>query len=123
MSDADIPEPQARAIWPPVPGLFRLPLVKRGWGVPCRILWTADGWQADIDGTLYPSHADPAQAAHVARIWHYGAFVTASEYGWLLAVKDHARARDPDHPAVRPLQAMDPRTLKPIQPRRTPTQC
>jgi hypothetical protein len=120
MSAPSTERPQARAVWPPHPDLFHLRLVKHGWPVPARILCTDDGWQAEVDGVLYPPHPDPAYAPMVAELWHRGQFITELEYRWRSALRDHARTHDSAHPSVNPRKAVDVRRLKPLQPRRTP---
>jgi hypothetical protein len=106
---------QRRQVWPPEAGFFRLRLVRKGWAVPCQIVCTDDElWQATIDGEALTAHADPAHAPRVADIWHGGHRIDEAEYLWCLAVKEHAAAHDPDHPALNPRQAISPMRLKPL---------
>ena len=105
---------QQRPVWPPQEGFFHMRLVRKGWPVPCRILCTDAGWQAIIDGEEFPAHADPAHADGVARIWHSGTIVEEGDYCWRLAVKAHAAAHEPDHPALHPRTAIHPLRLKPL---------
>lgn len=109
---------QRRLIWPPEPGFFRLRLVKRGWPVPCQII-LRDGplWQAERDGVLAAPHPDPAIAEYVADIWTGGSKVDEFEYRWLIALKAHCLAHEPDHPAVNPRRPIDHRLLAPLIPR------
>jgi hypothetical protein len=108
---------QRRAVWPPEPGLFRLRLVRGGWGVPCAIAVTIDGWQAEIDGIAYPPDPDPARAIGVERIWTGAEIIDQSEHDWLIEMKAWALAHEPDHPAANPLQAINPSELRPLIPR------
>lgn len=106
---------QARAVWPPSVGLFRLRLTKGGWPVPCVIARTEQGaWYATIDGFTHPAHDDPAQAEGVSDVWTYGQIVTRAEYEWALAMKDHAAAHDPDHPCLNPRRAIERLWLRPL---------
>jgi hypothetical protein len=101
-------------IWPPEPGPFSLRLVKGGWRVPARIVRDAeDRWHAEVDGEAHAADADPAQAVMVATLWHVGIKIDEQTYDWLLAMKAHALAREPDHPCLHPRKPIDPRLLKP----------
>jgi hypothetical protein len=108
---------QVRPVWPPAPGLFALALVRGGWEVPCQIRHGPAGWQAEINGELFPPHPEPAHAEGVSRIWHSARFIDQSEYRWRTAVRDQARATDPAHPSAQPKRRMLPMLLAPIQPR------
>lgn len=108
---------QARSIWPPSVGTFRLRLVKGGWAVPAQIVETAAGWCAIIDEIALPPHPDPAQADGVERVWTGGTMIDQSEYDWLIALKAAAKQTAPDHPAVNPRKPIDHMLLKPILPR------
>lgn len=114
------PKPTARAVWPPEPGFFALKLVRNGWLVPARIGFDGVRWHAEIDGTIHPAHTDPALAPEVARIWTSGARVDEADYRWRFAVKAHALAHDPAHPALCPDKAMNPNTLRPLPARTRP---
>jgi hypothetical protein len=124
------PDPtKPRAVWPPEPGAFKLRLVPRGWQVPARIVResspgvvTGAGepvllWHAVIDGIARHPNIDPANAEDVARIWHGGERIDETEYRWLVATGDWARAHDPRHPAANPLYPIDPSRLRPLKPR------
>jgi hypothetical protein len=108
---------QRRVVWPPEPGLFRLRLVRGGWGVPARIAVTIDGWRAEIDGIAYPPDPDPARAPGVERIWVSAEIIDQLEYQWLVEMREWALAHDPDHPAANPQRAINPAELRPILPR------
>jgi hypothetical protein len=106
---------QARAIWPPTTGMFRLRLVRGAWAVPCLIARTDEGdWYAEVDGCTHHPHADPAYAEGVSDIWTYGEIIDQPTYTWLLAMKDHAAAHDPDHPCLHPRRAIDRHRLQPV---------
>jgi hypothetical protein len=106
---------QRRTIWPPEAGTFALRLVKNGWRVPARIVLDDDDrWYAEIDGAPFAAHPDPVHAPMVDVIWHGGIRIDEQTYQWLLAVKAHAQAHEPDHPALHPRKAIDPRLLKPL---------
>jgi hypothetical protein len=113
---------QARRVWPPEPGYFRLRLVKGGWPVGARIGKTEDGlWQAEVDGKLHHPNWNPAYARMVSDIWHYGERIDQATYQRLIDQAAHARAHDPGHPAADPYTPIDRAKLKPIQPKiRTP---
>lgn len=105
---------QRRAVWPPQPGFFAFQLVKRGWRVPARILFADGLWRAELDGKLCDAHPDPIYADYVARIWQAGIKIDEQTYHWLLAMKAHARAHEPDHPAANPREAIDHGLLRPL---------
>jgi hypothetical protein len=113
---------QARAVWPPEQGYFRLRLARGAWEVPCRIVRTEDGeWFAEIDGCAHASNPDPALAEGISIVWTYGFRTDEADFRWRLAVKAHAAAHgSPDHPALNPRRAISLMRLSPIQPR-TPT--
>lgn len=105
-------------------GYFRMPLVRGGWKVPCRIaLHAADGclpvvWTATVDGVETSAH-DPVHAG-VDRIWHYADRIDAFEYLELLALKDRCRVNDHGHPCLHPREKIDALKVRPVLPRRTP---
>jgi len=107
---------QARSIWPPSPGTFRLRLVKGGWAVPAQIVETAAGWCAIIDEIALPPNPDPAQAEGVERVWTSGHKIDEAEYRYLTAVKEYAAKHAPDHPALNPRKPIDHMLLRPILP-------
>jgi hypothetical protein len=112
---------QARPVWPPEPGFFKLRLCAGGWHVPALIRRRDDGtWQAVIDTDPLAPSADPATAPGVARIWHGGVRIGQPEYDWLLAIREHAHAHDPEHPAAQPRRPIHPMRLKPFHATRTP---
>lgn len=110
---------QARAIWPPSPGLFSLRLKRHAWAVPACIVHDkpSDQWHAEIDGEAYETHSDPTLAPMIDVVWHGGRKIDQAEYDWLFALKDWARANNPDHPCLWPRRAIDPRVLRPLIPR------
>jgi hypothetical protein len=116
MPSARHAESQRRLIWPPSPGYFRLALVRGGWRVPCRIISGEAGWHAEINGEIFPPHPDPVQARRVDAVWHGGIMINESDFLWLESVRAWALAHEPEHPAARPLKAIDPRRLIPIMP-------
>jgi len=105
----------ARPVWPPSTGFFRLRLAKGAWAVPARICCEDGVWCAIIDGKEFPGHADPAHAEGVERIWTSAERIEAHDYRWLLAVKEHAQAHDPDHPCLHPRKPIRVGLLRPIQ--------
>lgn len=115
MSRARHAADQARTVWPPAPGLFRLRLTKGGWGVPCRIACTDQGeWFAEVDGCTHRAHPNPALAEGVSDIWTFGEIINRTTFEWLFAMKDHAAAHDPDHPCLNPRRAIDKLRLRPL---------
>jgi hypothetical protein len=91
-------------------------LVAKGWPVPAAITLSEHGkWQAVIDGEPGPESADPITAG-VDRIWHSGVQIPEHEYQYLLAVKAHALAHEPDHPAANPRKPITTALLRPIHP-------
>lgn len=105
---------QARSIWPPSVGYFRMSLVRKGWAVPCMISIVNGQWQATVDGKELPPDADPALAERVSDIWHSGHFIDRSEYLWRLAIKEHSERSDPDHPSLHPMKPISLNRLKPL---------
>lgn len=105
---------QRRVIWPPEAGYFALALVRGGWRVPARIVRDDNGWSAEVDSEMQLGHPDPALATMLANVWHGGMKISEADYRWLLAIKDHARQHDPDHPCLSPRKKIDPRRLKPF---------
>jgi hypothetical protein len=107
---------QARAIWPPSPGLFSVSFTRGAWKVPARIVLTGGLWYAEIDEEEYEAHSDPALAPRVGFVWHRGVRIDQVAYDWLLVLKDWARANYPDHPCLSPYEAIDPNKLRPMLP-------
>lgn len=108
---------QHRTIWPPEAGtLFAFRLVKDGWRVPGRIICDDEGrWHAEIDGTAYPAHADPALAPMVDALWHGGIKIPQADFDWLIEIREFARKYDPDHPSLHPRDPISPRSLRPME--------
>jgi len=105
---------QARAIWPPMPGFFRLRLTRGGWPVPCRIVQSGEGWHAEVDGRVYDPHPDPAYAARVADVWTGGIKIAEWEWHWCVAVRQDALDRgETEHPALNPTRPMSPMLIRP----------
>ena len=118
---------QRRLVWPPDPGFFRMPLVRGGWPVPCRIMhelmpdptqtsMKLRMWRAIIDEEALDPALDALTAIGVARIWHNAEIVGQADYEWRCALKNEKRVSDPDHPCLHPGRVMNPRTLKPLTP-------
>jgi hypothetical protein len=105
-----------RSAWPPIPGCFRIRLVRGGWAVPARIEHDGALWRVTIDGTASEA-ADPVHAG-AERVWHYGKAIEDWEYADLLRLKEWAAAHDPSHPCLSPRQPIDPMRLRPVQIRR-----
>lgn len=108
---------QRRAVWPPEPGsLFRYPLVRGGWGVPCQLVLSDNGtWHAVVDGRPREPHRDPELAQFVADIWHYGVRVSQQTYDWLTKEREYRRRfGPPNHPAINPTMPMHPAQLPPL---------
>jgi hypothetical protein len=104
----------ARRVDQPETGFFLIRLVRGGWKVPCQIARcpeTSD-WIAIIDGET-TRHPDPTEAG-VMRIWLAGESVEE----WVArdrdALREWAKAHDPDHPAANPRKAVDPMRLRPV---------
>ena len=110
-------EIQRRVINAPAPGFYSMRLVRNGWRVPCRIVHDENGWHAIINGEVQPAFPDPYDAPFVATLHERGLRIDQPTYDWLIALKAYAEAHEPDHPAARPLLAIDPMQLKPIMPR------
>lgn len=108
---------KSRAVWPPEAGYFSVRLVRKGFRVPARIIHDGEKWQAEVDGEMQTPHPDPALAAMVADIWYGGRQIDQQEYDYLVAVKEHARVNNPQHPCLHPRCAIDHRVLTPIMPR------
>jgi hypothetical protein len=119
-------------IWPPVPGLYAMPLVRCGIKVAVRIWFGAaiiDGeeqdrrhdWRVEIDGATDRVESDEATgyrcrvALDIHQAWPFCARtpIDAKEYKFLLRRKEWAREHAPEHPAARPRESVDVRTLKP----------
>jgi hypothetical protein len=107
---------QARLIWPPEAGFFRLRLVKNAWGVPARIIRVPRGWQAEIDEVFSDPHADPAMVREIAMIWHGGLRIDQAEFDWLIETKRYAERSHHDHPCLHPTRPIDRSRLRPFLP-------
>jgi hypothetical protein len=105
---------QRRAVWPPEQGFFAIALAKGAWHVPAQIVQDGEGWHAEVNGEIHPSHHEPVYAPMVATLWHSGLKISEADYRWLSAIRDHARQADPEHPCLHPRRAIDPRRLSPI---------
>lgn len=105
---------QSRVIDQPQPGFFLLRLVRKGPWVPAAICHDSDGWHAVINGERGDSHADPAHAPGVFRIWHGGRVCTEAEYHHRLHVRAWAEQHMPQHPAAQPRAAIDLQSLPPL---------
>src|SRR5215831_15447402 len=94
---------QARRMWPPEAGYFRLKLTKKGWPVPCRIFCEWDGrWHAVVDGRMFHADCDPALAPWIGEVWTRAEKISKADYDWLMAVKSWATEHHPDHPCLHP---------------------
>lgn len=103
-----------RRVDQPQPGLFKLRLVRGGPWVAAEIECDALGaWTATIDAERRDGHPDPAQAADVFRIWHYGTQVDASEHAFLVERARWARIHSPDAPEANPTRAIRVGSLPP----------
>ena len=108
---------QRRVIDAPQPGYYTLRLARGAWRVPCRIVHDEDGWHAEINGDVQPASPDPYAAPGVAHVHERGLRIDQPTYDWLVALKAYVEAHEPDHPAARPLDPIDPMQLRPIMPR------
>lgn len=92
-------------------------LVPKGWQVPVQIIRDQDGiWQVIANGEAREPNSDPILAG-VSRVWESATMIDQAEYDYLIAVRDHARAHDPDHPAADPTKPIRVALLRPIHPR------
>jgi hypothetical protein len=107
---------QARAVWPPEEGYFRMRLSKGGWPVPCRIQRTWGGWQVIINEAVSAADPDPAYVPGMERVWT-SERITEAYYNYLIGVKRWAEDYGQhEHPALNPYQPIDPMRLKPLFP-------
>lgn len=105
----------------PVPGWYRMRLVRHGPWVPARIgfehpldfdtgtedLSSAPVWHTFIDGKLVREpNADPAIAG-VFRVWMHGEPISETEYLYMVANADYARKHAPSEPQARPKEPID----------------
>ena len=103
-----------RRVDQPEPGCFKLRLVRSGPWVAATIQCNAEGhWSATIDGKRGDSHADPAQADGVFRVWHYGSMISGSEHDYLVDLALWARIHAPDSPEANPTRAINVNALPP----------
>jgi hypothetical protein len=119
-------------VWPPVPGLYAMRLAKGGLRVAVRIWFgpaIIDGeeqdrghdWRVEIDGYTerLESDRDSGYRCRVAldihEAWPFcaGNPIDQAEYDFLLRRARWARDYAPDHPAARPRERVDVRTLRP----------
>lgn len=107
---------QARSVWPPEAGFFKLRLVSKGWHVPARIVCSEGRWHAVIDEAIQESHPDPVHAPEVSRVWSYGAAIDEAEYFHLISLKAWAKANDTAHPALHPQKPVNRMLLRPLAP-------
>ena len=116
------PPIQRRAALTPMPGLYAVSMVPKGWPVPARILLADHVFRVIIDGTLDPLTYTPDQFGELlidwltgesshpfVRLHLYGRAADEADYLWRLALKDWAALHAPDHPCLHPLTRMDPR--------------
>jgi hypothetical protein len=78
--------PHNAADWPPVPGLFRVRMVRGGPFVGAEIKNAMGFWSAAVNGEPCGAHdPDPMQATGVDHIWEFGTRVSDPEFAELLA--------------------------------------
>lgn len=105
----------------PIPGLYRIRLVKGGPWVAARIVYgppldpidgteldRAPRWQCWIDGEMIGADPDP-HAAGAYRIWPAHQ-VSQAEYDHMVAVSKWAKEHSPRDPAANPTRPIDPLT-------------
>jgi hypothetical protein len=108
---------QARPVWPPRAGHFRLRLCKGGWQVPAKIQYSPiEGWRAIVDEFQHPWHDLPEYAPRLAGVWHHGLIITIDEYAWCMAVKRWAERECPEHPSLNPRKPIGRMNLTPFRP-------
>jgi hypothetical protein len=107
---------QSRPVGEPQPGFYKVRLVAKGWAVPAQLgpyahdmAVTLDGkylgrWSPDELRGLPDTH--PAQRIHL-----YGERIDESEYRYLNALREFARAHKPGHPCLSPDKPIDIRLL------------
>jgi hypothetical protein len=119
-------------IWPPIAGLYAMRLRKGGLPVAVRIWFgpaIIDGeeqdrgydWRVEIDGETDKVECDEARnytcrvPLDIHSAWPFCARrrIKEKEYRFLLRRARWARDHAPDHPAARPRDRVDVRSLKP----------
>jgi hypothetical protein len=103
-------------LWPPLPGHYRMRLVKSGPWVPVRVF---QGFGADPDGGeprgMWTWRAERRGVeVHIDQVWPScaGEPISESEYQFLLARADYAMKHDNSLPDATPRQAVDYGTLR-----------
>jgi hypothetical protein len=108
-----------RVVTEPVAGFYKVRLVAKGWKVPAKLDMLHDVWTAMVDGSpalgfwTLEEFRDLPDTNLAQRVHLYGEPITQSEYDYLLALRDYARAHRPDHPCLHPHKPIDIR-LQPV---------
>jgi hypothetical protein len=102
----------------PIPGYYRLKLIKGGPWVGARIVYgpppdpidgteldRAPRWQAWLDGKMIGADRDPHRAG-AFRIWPAHS-IEKAEYEYLIANSQWAKANSPNDPAANPGRPID----------------
>lgn len=90
----------------PEPGYFTVKLCRGGPKLPCRIVHENCLWWAEVNGERHLAAADPEQSETVLRVWQHGERSDASEFDYLNALREWARASQPEHPLLHPLRSV-----------------
>lgn len=91
----------------PLPGFYRLKLIRGGPWVPAQIKHDEGGWQTMLDGKWSNQSTDPWLLPDMERIHFGGRDTTEAEVNFMLARKRHAEVYEPDSPAANPRKAID----------------
>jgi hypothetical protein len=116
----------ARRISCPVPGHYRMRLVKRGPYVPaairlpCPMVPAGPGsgadpvdWCRPLDRPRHPVGEIDGRPVPAHDVWLYAEPVDAAEYQYLREIREWAAACAPDAPEANPRRAIDLRTEPP----------
>lgn len=106
----------------PIPGLYKLRLVKGGPYVAAKITWgppldpidgtvldRAPRWNAFLDGELIGEPGPCPHKSGAFRIWPAHS-IDQAEYDYMIAISKWAKANAPNDPAANPTKPLDPLT-------------
>ena len=119
-----VTKPAARSPTKPTPGFYLTSLVRKGWGVPCRLDLTDDRYTLEVDGERVPGswHSEDLEAlmlnwlqakdaAPIVRVILWGKPCDQAVYEHRLAIKAWAQRHSPAHPSLSPLEPMNSRLI------------